>query len=229
MSSSEEAPVPVCYLCRHELDEIDELKSCYDQLCVECAHKCAWCKGVVNPEKRDQPSIRIPFLTNLPGRYVPLCAACDSQNGVVRAVISVTLMTEEERARFAPGHRNKYEHLQRTCQCCKEMLPKPYDRQLDIKESRVEGVPKTQRPYAWLCPSCAKYCQFCQIPMEGMEGYALHRDGFSDGPELPLCRQCHDDDSITCEDVWMNGAKRGIWKERGEALRAEAASRKLEN
>lgn len=39
--------------------------------------------------------------------------------------------------------------------------------------------------------------------------YEIHRDGFGEGPEVPLCEACVEDESITCEMIWERIALRG--------------------
>jgi len=43
-------------------------------------------------------------------------------------------------------------------------------------------------------------CSFCGNPAEG--NHAIHRDGFCDGPEVPLCDACGSKPRPTCEEIW---------------------------
>jgi hypothetical protein len=43
-------------------------------------------------------------------------------------------------------------------------------------------------------------CAYCGKPSEG--NYAVHRDGFGVGPEVPLCDECGNDDTLSCPDIW---------------------------
>lgn len=46
----------------------------------------------------------------------------------------------------------------------------------------------------------APNCAFCGDPHEG--NYAIHRDGFCIGPEVPLCDACGSEPEPTCADIW---------------------------
>lgn len=43
-------------------------------------------------------------------------------------------------------------------------------------------------------------CVLCRGPSEGK--YTIHRDGFGEGPDVPLCVACAEDENITCEMIW---------------------------
>lgn len=49
-------------------------------------------------------------------------------------------------------------------------------------------------------------CAACGNVAEG--NYAIHRDGFSDGPEVPLCDACGSEEEPTCEELWAAIAAR---------------------
>ena len=58
-----------------------------------------------------------------------------------------------------------------------------------------------------LCRECAADCAFCGEEHEG--NYALHRDGFGLGPELPLCDACGGYVRPSCDEIWYRIAKVG--------------------
>lgn len=43
-------------------------------------------------------------------------------------------------------------------------------------------------------------CVWCRQESQG--NYAIHRDGFGDGPEVPLCDRCGGYPVPTCEEIW---------------------------
>ncbi len=43
-------------------------------------------------------------------------------------------------------------------------------------------------------------CAACGKPAQG--NYSIHRDGFFDGPEVPLCDDCGKDEKPSCEILW---------------------------
>ncbi len=43
-------------------------------------------------------------------------------------------------------------------------------------------------------------CAMCGENAEG--NYAIHRDGFGEGPEVPLCDECGSFSTPTCEEIW---------------------------
>lgn len=45
------------------------------------------------------------------------------------------------------------------------------------------------------CVYCGKYCK-------GEPEYSIHRDGFGEGPEVPLCDGCGEAPHPTCEMIW---------------------------
>lgn len=45
-----------------------------------------------------------------------------------------------------------------------------------------------------------RLCVYCGRKAEG--NYAVHRDGFGRGPEVPLCDGCGSDLVPTLEDIW---------------------------
>jgi hypothetical protein len=50
-------------------------------------------------------------------------------------------------------------------------------------------------------------CAYCGDNFEKLE-HSIHRDGFGDGPEVPLCEECYA--AHTCEEIWQVIAKRPI-------------------
>lgn len=44
------------------------------------------------------------------------------------------------------------------------------------------------------------FCAFCDAPATG--DYAIHRDGFGEGPEVNLCDRCGSNDEPTERDIW---------------------------
>lgn len=49
-------------------------------------------------------------------------------------------------------------------------------------------------------------CAACGQPSSGND--TIHRDGFDEGPEVPLCAECGDLPMPTCEEVWAMIAAR---------------------
>jgi hypothetical protein len=43
-------------------------------------------------------------------------------------------------------------------------------------------------------------CVYCEGPAQG--NYSIHRDGFDEGPEVPLCDKCGSGPTPTCGDIW---------------------------
>lgn len=43
-------------------------------------------------------------------------------------------------------------------------------------------------------------CAFCGSPAQGK--YSIHRDGFGDGPEVPLCNACGSKPEPTEAEIW---------------------------
>ena len=43
-------------------------------------------------------------------------------------------------------------------------------------------------------------CALCQQPSQG--NYAIHRDGFGEGPEVDLCDACGGQITPTCREIW---------------------------
>lgn len=56
----------------------------------------------------------------------------------------------------------------------------------------------TTKPLQLVCAACAR-------PAQGE--FAIHRDGFGEGPEVPLCNDCGGPGSPTCEELWERIAK----------------------
>jgi NAD-dependent SIR2 family protein deacetylase len=51
-------------------------------------------------------------------------------------------------------------------------------------------------------------CANCGEPFEGEVEFAIHRDGFGIGPEVPLCHDCGAYSCPTCAEIWFNIADR---------------------
>ena len=49
-------------------------------------------------------------------------------------------------------------------------------------------------------------CEACGAPSEG--NYSIHRDGYGEGPEVPLCDGCGTGPEPTCEEVRTAIARR---------------------
>lgn len=49
-------------------------------------------------------------------------------------------------------------------------------------------------------PLMRRICAFCRRPAEG--NHAVHRDGFGDGPEVPLCDACGGHETPTLAAIW---------------------------
>ena len=43
-------------------------------------------------------------------------------------------------------------------------------------------------------------CAYCGSPAEG--NHSIHRDGFDEGPEVPLCDAHGSQPEPTCEEIW---------------------------
>ena len=46
------------------------------------------------------------------------------------------------------------------------------------------------------------HCAYCKKPISGEVQYSIHRDGFDDGPEVPLCEACGAHPTPTCSEIW---------------------------
>ena len=69
--------------------------------------------------------------------------------------------------------------------------------------------------YADLCDFCATHCAACGRAAEGE--YSLHRDGFSEGPQVPLCNFCGGEEEPTLGLLWQlfkRNGERGVWTAR---------------
>jgi hypothetical protein len=49
-------------------------------------------------------------------------------------------------------------------------------------------------------------CAACGAPAQG--NYSIHRDGFCDGPEVPLCNGCGSEETPTLPQIWAAIARR---------------------
>lgn len=58
-------------------------------------------------------------------------------------------------------------------------------------------------------------CAACGTEIVGEVKSTIHRDGFCEGPEVPLCESCGGHELPTCQDLWaairvrMNAATAG--------------------
>lgn len=43
-------------------------------------------------------------------------------------------------------------------------------------------------------------CVYCEKEAEGE--YSIHRDGFCEGPEVPLCNDCGGSEYPSCPEIW---------------------------
>jgi hypothetical protein len=62
------------------------------------------------------------------------------------------------------------------------------EREFEKEAARVER--------AFLSPPCA----YCTQPSQG--NYSIHRDGFGEGPDVPLCDSCGEGQWPTEEEIW---------------------------
>jgi hypothetical protein len=44
-------------------------------------------------------------------------------------------------------------------------------------------------------------CVYCGRP-EPQGNFTIHRDGFGEGPEVPLCDECGKYETPTCAEIW---------------------------
>lgn len=49
-------------------------------------------------------------------------------------------------------------------------------------------------------PPCA--CAYCKAPIHGEIEFSIHRDGFAEGPEVPLCEKCGGHETPSCTEIW---------------------------
>lgn len=49
-------------------------------------------------------------------------------------------------------------------------------------------------------PMTRPLCAFCRCPVQG--NYCVERDGFCDGPEVPLCDGCGEGTTPDLETIW---------------------------
>jgi hypothetical protein len=70
-----------------------------------------------------------------------------------------------------------------------------YDRLMKIMSYR--GKPqKRQRK---------RFCAYCHKPAEGR--YSVHRDGFCEGPQVPLCDACGSGNQPSLHQIWRRIAQ----------------------
>jgi hypothetical protein len=51
-------------------------------------------------------------------------------------------------------------------------------------------------------------CCYCKKAFVESD-YSIHRDDFGEGPEVPLCNECGEDDRISCEMIWARISRPG--------------------
>jgi hypothetical protein len=51
------------------------------------------------------------------------------------------------------------------------------------------------------------FCSYCGAEIKGEVEFAIHRDGFGIGPEVPLCVKCGSSQLPTCAEIWEKIAK----------------------
>lgn len=51
-------------------------------------------------------------------------------------------------------------------------------------------------------------CAYCGRPAEG--NYSIHRDGFCEGPEVPLCDAHGSEPTPTEQEIWQRIARRPV-------------------
>lgn len=52
-------------------------------------------------------------------------------------------------------------------------------------------------------------CSYCGKRCRGAPQYTIHRDGFGEGPEVPLCAAHGSKPLPTCEEIWSRIKARG--------------------
>lgn len=72
--------------------------------------------------------------------------------------------------------------------------------------------PAGQHPLDGPGPTEIRSCVYCD-KVAGTR-FAIHRDGFGEGPDVPLCDACGEDDAITCEMIWVRVAEKAAVAER---------------
>lgn len=53
-------------------------------------------------------------------------------------------------------------------------------------------------------------CAACGDRIQDEIAYAIHRDGFCEGPEVPLCEACGKGQRPTCTELWAAIAERQV-------------------
>ena len=64
-------------------------------------------------------------------------------------------------------------------------------------------------------------CAFCTAEHQGH--YSIHRDGFGEGPEVPLCDACGSGEEPTCADIWEHISETGPKRKRRQPTPEERA------
>lgn len=57
----------------------------------------------------------------------------------------------------------------------------------------------------YACTCSSRSCSYCGKPAEGK--YTIHRDGYDNGPEVPLCDACGSSTGPSCETIWARIAR----------------------
>ncbi len=60
------------------------------------------------------------------------------------------------------------------------------------------------RPHTSIAPPppSRQDCAYCGEEISGEPEFTIHRDGFCEGPEVPLCVNCGGSESPDCEEIW---------------------------
>lgn len=66
-------------------------------------------------------------------------------------------------------------------------------------------------------------CAYCGQPSEGQ--YSIHRDGYSLGPEVPLCDACGQGDSPSLTQIWARIGQSDVCESCDEEIRSGDARR----
>lgn len=45
-------------------------------------------------------------------------------------------------------------------------------------------------------------CAFCKSLCPGEPEYCIHRDGEREGPQVPLCNTCGENERLSCQTIW---------------------------
>jgi NAD-dependent SIR2 family protein deacetylase len=61
-------------------------------------------------------------------------------------------------------------------------------------------------------------CVYCGTVVSGEPEYTIHRDGFGEGPEVPLCSSCGGSDKPSCVAIWNKIASPGTCRRADASL-----------